>query len=185
MSHDQHTTQHVSDHPDHSSRDRGLAMRMVRPWAILAASLLVALAVYFGFLGSALTDVVARWTATWTSFSLNLLGSATRADGTVLWSDSFTANIVAECTAIGPLVLFAGAVLAYPASPRAKVLGVLIGLVVLTGANLVRIMSLFWIGSTFPQYLDVAHLLVWQAGIILLAIVVWLFWVERIGARVR
>ena len=157
-------------------------MRMVRPWAILAASLLVALAVYFGFLGNALMDAVARWTASWTSFSLNLLGSATRADGTVLWSDSFTANIVAECAVVGPLVLFAGAVLAYPASLGAKGLGVLIGLVVLTCANLVRIMSLFWIGATFPQYLDVAHLLVWQAIIILLAIVLWLFWVERIGA---
>ena len=183
MTDDQRTSPRAADRPDHSSRDSGISVRMVRPWAILAASLMVALAVYLGFLGSAWMDVVARWTASWTSFTLNLLGSATRADGTLLLSDSFTANIVSECTAVGPLVLFAGAVLAYPASLRAKGLGVLTGIVVLTGANLVRIMSLFWIGSTYPQYLDVAHLLVWQAGIILLAIVVWLFWVERVGAR--
>ena len=185
MSVDEQTSQHASDRQDHSSRDTGLGMRMVRPWAILAASLLVSLAIYFGILGGAIMDVVARWTATWTSFSLNLLGSATRADGTLVLSDGFVANIVAECTAVGPLVLFAGAIVAYPSSPRAKVLGVLLGIVVLTATNLVRIMSLFWIGSTFPQYLDVAHLLVWQAVIILLAIVLWLFWVERIGARVR
>jgi hypothetical protein len=42
-------------------------------------------------------------------------------------------------------------------------------------------MSLFWIGSSFPQYLDVAHLLVWQTAMILLAIILWLFWVERIA----
>ena len=54
------------------------------------------------------------------------------------------------------------------------------------GINLARIMSLFWIGSAYPQYLNVAHLLVWQTAIILLAIVLWLFWIERVaGARDR
>lgn len=90
-------------------------------------------------------------------------------------------NIVAECTAAGPLVLFIGAVAAYPASLRAKGIGALLGLVVVTLVNLVRIMSLFWIGSAYPEYLDMAHLLVWQTAIILLAIELWLFWVERVA----
>lgn len=81
-------------------------------------------------------------------------------------------------------MLFIGAVIAYPAPLKAKTVGALIGLVVLTAVNLLRIMSLFWIGSAYPEYLDVAHLLVWQTAIILLAIVLWLFWVERFaGAR--
>ena len=63
-------------------------------------------------------------------------------------------------------------------------LGAVLGLVVLTVVNLFRIMSLFWIGMAYPEYLNVAHLLVWQTAIILLAIVLWLFWVERFaGAR--
>ena len=45
-------------------------------------------------------------------------------------------------------------------------------------------MSLFWVGASYPEYLDVAHLLVWQSAIILLAIVMWLIWAERaVGAR--
>jgi exosortase/archaeosortase family protein len=60
-------------------------------------------------------------------------------------------------------------------------IGWLLGLVVLTVVNLVRIMSLFWIGAAYPRYFDVAHLLVWQTAMILLAIVLWLFWVERIA----
>ena len=87
---------------------------------------------------------------------------------------------------MGPLVLFIGAVMAYPSPARSKSLGVLLGLVVLSLVNVARIMSLFWIGSAYPQYLDVAHLLVWQSAIILLAIVLWLFWIERVpGARHR
>ena len=160
--------------------------RLLGPVAIVGGSLLVSLAIYFEFLGSAWVEVVAAWTASWTSVSLNLLGGSTTADGTVLYSGDFAVNVVAECTAIGPLVLFIGAVAAYPSSARAKGLGVLLGLVVLTSVNLVRIMSLFWIGSVFPQYLNVAHLLVWQTAIIVLAIVLWLYWAGSVAhARTR
>ena len=162
-------------------RTRVLGPNALRSWLILAASLGLALAIYYGFLGSTWMEYVAEWTADWTSRSLNLLGTSTRAEGTILASDSFAVSIVAECTAVGPLVLFIGAVIAYPAPLRAKSLGVLLGLVVLTGVNIVRIMSLFWIGSAYPEYLDMAHLLVWQTAIILLAIVLWLVWVERVA----
>jgi len=143
--------------------------------------LAVSLGIYFGFLGSSAVETVAEWTAQWTSSTLNLLGASTRVNGTILSSNSFAVNIVAECTAVGPLVLFIGAVLAYPSRLKAKGLGVLIGLVVLTTVNVFRIVSLFWIGATYPEYLDIAHLLVWQAAIIILAIILWLFWVERVA----
>lgn len=162
-------------------RAGGLGLRMLGPSAVIAGSLALALAVYFGILAGAWIETVSEWTARWTSSALNLLGSSTSVNGTILSSDSFAVNIVAECTAVGPLVLFMGAVLAYPSALRAKSLGWLLGLLVLTAVNLVRIMSLFWIGSAFPRYLDIAHLLVWQTAMILLAIVLWLFWVERIA----
>jgi exosortase/archaeosortase family protein len=160
--------------------------RTIGAWLILAASLALALAIYYGFLGSSLVDHVAAWTATWTSHALNLLGTSTRVEGTILSSDSFAVNIVAECTAVGPLVLFIGAVAAFPSTARSKGLGVLLGVVVLTAVNGARIVSLFWIGSAYPEYLSVAHLLVWQSAIILMAIILWLFWVERLAvARQR
>ena len=154
--------------------------------AILAGSLVLSLAIYFSLLGSEWMDVVAGWTAQWTSVALNLFGSSTSANGTILASGDFAVNTVAECTAVGPFVLFTGAVIAYPSALRDKGLGVFLGLFILALVNLFRIMSLFWIGSTYPKYLDVAHLLIWQTGIILLAIILWLFWVERVaGARDR
>ncbi|MDP6514513.1 MAG: archaeosortase/exosortase family protein [SAR202 cluster bacterium] len=158
-----------------------IGWRALMPASILVGSLLVSLAIYFGFLGSSLVDQVAAWTATWTSIGLNSIGFSTTVSGTILASDTFAVNIVAECTAVGPLVLFMGAVAAYPSPWKSKGMGLLMGLVVLTGVNVIRIMSLFWIGATYPQYLDVAHLLVWQSVIILLAIVLWLFWVDRMA----
>lgn len=163
-----------------------LGRRVLVSWFIVAGSLLLALGVYAGFLGGGWIEAIARWTTRWSSATLNVLGASTTVSGTILTSDDFAVNVVAECTAIGPLVLYAGAVAAYPSPWRAKGIGILLGLVVLTAVNVLRIASLFWVGQAYPQYLGIAHLLVWQTAMILLAIVLWLVWVERVAhARAR
>ena len=164
-----------------SSLWRGFGRRTLGPLAILAGSLVLSLGIYFGLVGSTWMRVVSEWTARSTSAVLNLLGSSTSAYGTVVSSGDFAIDIVAECTVVGPLVLFAGAVVAYPSTLKAKGSGILMGTALLTAANLIRLTSLFWIGSTFPRYLDVAHLLVWQTAIILLAIVLWLLWAQKVA----
>ena len=150
--------------PGNRPRGWSLAWRMLGSSAIVAGSLVLSLAIYFSFLGSDLMEVVARLTANWTSVALNLFGSSTSTNGTILASDDFAVNIVAECTAVGPLVLFTSAVIAYPSALRDKGLGLFLGLLVLSLVNLLRIMSLFWIGSAYRKYLDMAHLLIWQTG---------------------
>lgn len=151
------------------------------PSLILGGSLLLSLAVYFEILAGSIMAQIAVWTAVSSSYALNAVGYSTTVTGTILSSNTFSVNIVAECTAIGPLILFIGAVSAYPSKLKPKVIGFLLGIFALTGINLIRIMSLFWIGSIFPQYLNVAHLLVWQSLIIISAIVLWLLWVDRIA----
>ena len=175
----------VATSPDGAASAGVIGPRTVRSWLILGASLGLALALYYGFLGSSWVDVIAEWTATWTSKAINLFGGSTTVSGTLLISDNFVANVVAECTAIGPIILYIGAVVAYPASKRAKLAGVAAGVVVLTAVNLVRIISLFWIGEAYPEYLDVVHLLVWQSVIILLAIIMWLLWTGRLSGAAQ
>ncbi len=175
----------VATGPDGATSAGVIGPRTLRSWLILGASLGLALAVYYGSLGSSLLDVIAEWTATWTSKAINLFGGSTTVSGTLLISDNFVANVVAECTAIGPIILYIGAVVAYPASKRAKLAGVAAGVVVLTAVNLVRIISLFWIGEAYPEYLDVVHLLVWQSVIILLAIIMWLLWAGRLSGAAQ
>ena len=150
---------------------------------IILLSLAFSLAVYFRLFGTPFVDIVSGWTATSTSQALNALGASVSTSGTVVGSSSFAYTIVAECTAIGPIILFAGAVIAYPAALRGKLLGIVIGVVSLTALNLVRLVSLFYIGASFPEYLPMAHYLVWQAAIIIFAILLWLFWVERFTRR--
>ena len=159
--------------------------RTIRVVVILGASLSLGLILYYGFLGSSWVEFIAVWTATMASKIINLLGGSTIASGTLIQSNDFVANIVIECTGIGPIIIYVSAVVAYPATKRAKIAGAAAGAVVLTAVNLVRIMSLFWIGEAYPEYLNVAHLMVWQSTIILLAIMMWLLWARRLYSAAR
>ena len=138
-------------------------------------------ALYFQLFGSAFIDSISELTAESSAFTLNLFGADVRTSGTIVASDRFAYNIVAECTAIGPLILFLGAVVAYPAKLGSKATGALLGLLIIGGLNVVRLVSLFYIGTYAPQRLDIFHLLIWQGVMILSVVMLWLFWVRRWG----
>ena len=151
-------------------------------WLVLVASFALAVAFYYGYLGSGWVGGVSEWTAEASALALGLAGTSTVVEGATVASGGFAVVIVPECTAVGPLLLFVGAVAAYPSTARAKVLGVGLGLLALCGLNVVRIASLFWAGSAYPDYLGLAHLLVWQPAMIVAAVLLWLLW-SRAAAR--
>jgi len=81
-----------------------------------------AVALYFQLFGSAFIHSISELTAESSAFTLNLFGANVRTSGTIVASDRFAYNIVVECTAIGPLILYVGAVLAFPTHMRSKLI---------------------------------------------------------------
>ena len=145
-------------------------------WLVLAASFALAAAFYYGYLGSGWVGRVSEWTAGVSGLALGLAGTPAVVDGATIASDSFAVIVDAECTAVAPLLLFMGALAAYRSNARARLLGAALGLLALSVLNAVRIASLFWAGSAFPDYLDAAHFLVWQPAMIVAAVLLWLLW---------
>ena len=156
-------------------------VRNVLSLGVVVAGLTASVFVYFQLFGTSFIATVSALTAESSAFTLNLLGADVRTNGTIVASDRFAYNIVAECTAIGPLALYLGAVLVFSAPWRAKVIGAGLGLVGIGGLNIVRLVSLFYIGTYLPEQLDLFHLLIWQGVMILSVVMLWLFWVRRWG----
>ncbi len=126
---------------------------------------------------------VVRWanqiTAQLLAFTFSLLGTPSFAEGTLVRSEIFSLEIIFECTAILPIVLFLAAVAATPSPTRAKLWALVWGLPAIGLFNLVRLVSLVYLGHLAPKYFETAHLFVWQPLTILFAIALWLVWVER------
>jgi exosortase H (IPTLxxWG-CTERM-specific) len=131
------------------------------------------------------THLVVPWTnllaqvstALVTMFDPNVI-----AEGKVIRSASngFAVSIEAGCNGVEATIVLLAAMLAFPASWRYRFIGLAIGFVAVQALNVVRIISLFYIGQWSYTVFEWAHLYVWQALIMLDVLVVWLLWVRRV-----
>jgi exosortase H (IPTLxxWG-CTERM-specific) len=95
-------------------------------------------------------------------------------------SSNFAVSIEAGCNGVEATLVLLAAMLAFPASWRRKALGLAAGIVAVQGLNVVRVISLFYIGQWNRDVFEWAHLYVWQALIMLDVLVVWLLWVRTL-----
>lgn len=107
---------------------------------------------------------------------LNVLGENAEAFDTTIRSGRNSVSIAHGCDAIEPIALFVVAVLAFPAPLRSKWPGLLIGTLVLTALNIVRIISLFYVGIWKPAWFDAMHEQVWQPAFIVFSLFFWVVW---------
>jgi|SRR5262245_8884260 len=112
---------------------------------------------------------------------IQLFSADVAVNGSVIQGKHFGVNIYYGCDAEDVIMLFAAAVLAFPCSWRAKLLGLVGGTVLIVLFNLARIVSLFYIGVWVPSAFDTAHFVVWQVTGIVFATVLYALWIERVA----
>ena len=112
-------------------------------------------------------------------YALMLLGEEITINGVVLSSPRFTVTIYNGCNGLITSLIFISAVLAFPARWSAKLLGVVGGLAAIQVINLIRIISLFYIGIYLPQLFNQSHIFVWQSIVILAGVCLWIFWAHN------
>ena len=62
-----------------------------------------------------------------------------------------------------------------------KLWGLGLGLMSVQGVNLLRVVSLFFLGQWNLQVFEFAHLYMWQALIMLDVLIVWLLWMRYVA----
>lgn len=87
------------------------------------------------------------------------------------------------CNGVEAMIVLAAAVLAFPAPWRHRLVGLALGFLAIQSLNLVRIISLFYLLQWNRTYFDWAHLYLWQALIMLDALIVFLLWLRALPAR--
>ena len=109
---------------------------------------------------------------------LGLFGYDISVAETTVHSPQFSLEIVRGCDAIEPAATYIAAVLASPVGVWPKIPGILIGTAAIMLINLVRIVSLFFVGVYYRSAFNMMHEGVWQAAFVVLAIVFWAVWVQ-------
>jgi exosortase H (IPTLxxWG-CTERM-specific) len=100
-------------------------------------------------------------------------------------TNGFGVSIERGCNGLEAVIILFSAIFAFPAPFRYKMLGFVIGFFAIQALNLVRIISLFYLGQWSYPVFEWFHLYLWQALIILDALVVWLIWLRRMPRSPR
>jgi exosortase H (IPTLxxWG-CTERM-specific) len=102
---------------------------------------------------------------------------------------NFAVSIERGCNGVEAVIILFAAIFAFPAPFKHKLAGFAVGFLAIQGLNLVRIISLFYLGQwetgkcipgqeCHTVWFEWFHLYLWQALIIIDALVVWLFWLR-------
>ena len=125
----------------------------------------------------------------WTNFLATLSANLVKwfdpnvlVSGKILQSttNGFAVSIEAGCNGVEATIVLVAAMLAFPAPWKNKVIGLIAGILAVQGLNIVRIISLFYLGQWNYSVFEWAHLYVWQALIMLDVLIVWLLWVRTL-----
>lgn len=124
----------------------------------------------------------------WISGTLiKLFDSGVTTHGVIIESldNGFAVQIAPGCDGIEAVIILVSAILAFPAPWKHKLAGIAIGFVAIQALNLVRIISLFYLGQWNQVWFDWFHLYLWQALIVLDALAVWLVWLRYLPRTPR
>jgi exosortase H (IPTLxxWG-CTERM-specific) len=113
-------------------------------------------------------------------------GHATRDAAILRSAGGFAVEMRDGCNAVNVTILLCSAVLAFPTSWKRRALGIMAGSLIIQGLNIVRFISLFYLGQYSMSWFDFAHAYLWESLLVLDTTVVFWLWVDRVarvGAR--
>ena len=175
------------DEPGSGRRARGILSRALEIWAnpahrfvILFLPFLAVVSIGYPIFVKNFNGVVQTFihlTAYLDYWLVDSFGSNVVLDGKIVRYGGFTVKIVDECTGIYEMLIFSAAVLAFPTSPRNKVLGLLLGNPAIYVFNVARIAVLIVVGRFEPGIFDFMHVYFMQATMIVMITSVWLGWI--------
>ena len=133
-------------------------------------------------------QVIVPFTALLASLSASLIvpfDSSVIAYGKILqFGDSgFAVSIESGCNGVEATIVLIAAVIAFPASWRSRLLAIGLGFLAIQAMNIVRIISLFYLGNWNLDIFSWVHLYLWPVLIMLDVLIVFLVYLRYLSNR--
>lgn len=121
-----------------------------------------------------------NWVAAASAWLIMLFDNNVISDGNVVrdLTNGFAVTILSGCNGVEATIVLVSAILAFPSPWLHKLVGILAGIMAVQGLNLIRIISLFYLGQWNIHVFEWAHLYIWQALIMIDVLVFFLIWLR-------
>jgi len=111
---------------------------------------------------------------------MHLSGLQATMESNTIYLTNSTWLVTTECTAIFIMLIFTSFILVYPSSLKAKGLALATGIPFIFCANITRLFMMAWIDKLRPQYTEYFHQYVWQVVFIVMVVLMWLVWIDKV-----
>jgi len=127
----------------------------------------------------------AQWLAATSAGLMTAFDTDVVHQGRILMSQTsgFAVSIEAGCNGIEAAIVLVAGVFAFRSTLMEKLIGIIVGFFAIQILNLLRIVSLYYLGQLSKSVFEFAHLYLWQALIMLDVLIVWLLWIRWITKR--
>ena len=122
---------------------------------------------------------LSAWIADAAGIVLNAMSQHVVMNGTVIASPCFSVNIQNGCNGLETVLFLLAAVLAFPSSMAQKAIAAVAGIFLIQLINLVRVVTLFWVGCHKPEWFASFHLAIWQTIVFATAVLFFAAWSRR------
>ncbi|NIS09715.1 MAG: hypothetical protein GWO07_13365 [Candidatus Dadabacteria bacterium] len=112
---------------------------------------------------------------------LNFLGLKSTGQGSLLFLPGITFDVRFGCNGLEAVLIYAVAVISFPAKWLKKLIGIAAGLVVIQIINLLRIVGLVFSGVYYREIFDLLHIYIAQGIMIAVALGVFLIYIYYLG----
>ena len=171
-------------HPQEPPRERRrLSWSSVRFPVLFLLFSLALMFLVSGPLSGAIQPRLCRLVASHSAFLLRLLGEEATCDGLTVISPRHAYQVIYACTSLPATILLVSAILAFPARALRKLAGIAAGVSILYVVNLLRLVSLYYVFLHWPGIYDRIHISVWQAALVVIALVDFILWARRSPGR--
>ena len=92
--------------------------------------------------------------------------------------NSFAIMVANGCSGLEAVILLVAGILAFPATLRQRIIGCIAGTMTIVTLNLLRIISLYYLGQYSQTWFDWAHFYAWDNLIMIDALVAFFLWVR-------
>jgi exosortase H (IPTLxxWG-CTERM-specific) len=109
---------------------------------------------------------------------IHAFGGQALVSGAILQSpaNGFAVQVEDGCNAVNVTILLWAAILTYPAPWLQKVKGLAAGALILHSVNLLRVISLYYLGQYSRAWFDFAHMYLWESLLVLDTLVIFWLW---------
>jgi archaeosortase B (VPXXXP-CTERM-specific) len=110
----------------------------------------------------------------------NVIGLTVIINGSFLNLGTTVFEIIAECTGIFAIFITMACILAYPATYKQKIIGLILIIPLILILNIIRLLILIFVGKHYLDLFEYVHSYLWQATFIIFIILAWFLWIELV-----